>query len=65
MQAVSEVLSSLNKIAIAPSDLIAALTDGGMPTHPDEFESRFKNYLNGLLKGKERKNARIFVEDEE
>jgi len=63
VQAVNEVLSSLHKIAIAPSDLIAALTDGGMPTHPDEFESRFKNYLNGLVKGKERKNARIFVED--
>jgi len=63
VEAVSEVLSSLNKIAIAPSDLIAVLTSGGMPTNPDELEIRFKDYLGDLLKGKDRKNVRIFIEE--
>jgi hypothetical protein len=63
VQSVSEVLSSLNKIEIAPSDLIAALTDGGMPITADEFEYRFNVYLSQQLKGKERKNIRIVIED--
>jgi len=34
-----------------------------MPVTPDEFESRFKAYLNQELKGKDRKNIRIVIEE--
>ena len=63
VQAINEVLSNLSKVAISPVDLMAVLTQPGTPATPDDIEQRFKDYLSGLLKGKDRKNVRIVVEE--
>jgi Family of unknown function (DUF6079) len=63
IQAINEVLSNLSKIAISPAELVAALKQDGTPATSDDIEQRFKIYLNGLLKGEDRKNVRIVLEE--
>lgn len=63
IQAINEVLSNLSKIAISPVDLVAVLMQDGTPATPDDIEQRFKTYLSSLLKGEDRKNVRIVVEE--
>ena len=63
IQAINEVLSNLSKIAISPVDLVKVLMQDGTPATPDDIEQRFKTYLSSLLKGEDRKNVRIVVEE--
>ena len=65
IQSLNEALSNLNPVEITTADLAAALLAGGSPMTPDEMEQRFKDYLSGLTKGKDRKSVRIILEQEQ
>ena len=62
VNAVSEVLSGLQKVPIKLTDLGEALLVGGSPATRKEVEQRFKDYLDGLTRGKEPGKVRMVLE---
>ena len=62
IKALNDVLKGLLKVIVSQDDLIAALTEGGIPATPTELRSRFENYLEQVTKGKEPEKVRIVVE---
>lgn len=62
IQALSEVLSGLQKVPVKTEDLRAALLSGGSPATPAEMKKRFEDYLDELTKGKEPAKVRIVLE---
>lgn len=62
IDALSEVLSGLQKVPVKTADLRAALLSGGSPATPDELKKRFEGFLDELTKGKEPGKVRIVLE---
>ncbi len=62
IQALSEVLSGLQKVQVKAADLREALLSGGSPVTPSEIKKRFEDYLDELIKGKEPGKVRIVLE---
>jgi len=62
IQALSEVLSGLQKVIVKLADLRAVLLAGGAPATPAEMRKRFEEYLDKLTKGKEPGKVRIVLE---
>jgi hypothetical protein len=62
IQAVKEALTGLERVTIPPEDILMALTEGGMPCTVQEFEKRFRNFVNQKLEGTNPNKARIIVE---
>lgn len=62
IQALSEVLSGLEKVSVKIDDLRMALLSGGSPVTPAEMRKRFDNYLDTLTKGKDSDKVRIVLE---
>ena len=62
IQALSEVLSGLEKVSVKIDDLRTALLSGGSPVTPAEMKKRFENYLDTLTKGKDSDKVRIVLE---
>ena len=62
IQALSEVLSGLEKVSIKIDDLRIALLTGGSPVTLAEMKKRFDNYLDTLTKGKDSDKVRIVLE---
>lgn len=62
IQALSEVLSGLEKVSVKIDDLRMALLSGGSPVTLAEMRKRFDNYLDTLTKGKDSDKVRIVLE---
>ena len=62
IQALSEVLSGLEKVSVNIDNLRTALLSGGSPVTPAEMRKRFENYLHTLTKGKDSDKVRIVLE---
>ncbi len=62
VKALQEVLSGLEKVAVSTGTIAAALTKGGMPCTPQQFEDRFGQYVKSLTKGKDTAKVRIVLE---
>lgn len=62
IQALSEVLSGLQKVPLKTADLRAALLSGGSPATPAEMKKRFEEYLDGLIRGKEPGKVRMVLD---
>ncbi len=62
IQALSEVLSGLEKVSIKIDDLRTALLSGGSPVTPTEMKKRFENYLYTITMGKDSDKVRIVLE---
>ena len=62
IQALSEVLSGLEKVSVNIDNLRTALLSGGSPVTPAEMKKRFENYLHTLTKGKDSDKVRIVLE---
>jgi hypothetical protein len=62
IQALSEVLSGLQKVPIKTAELRAALLSGGSPATPAEMKKRFEDYMDELTRGKEPGKVRIVLE---
>ncbi len=62
VKALQEVLSGLLKVSLPPSQLQAALAEGGMPCTVDELKERFERYLASLIKGMDASKVRVVIE---
>ena len=62
VQAIMEVLSGLDKVAVDINELKSALLAGGAPVTPDEMKKRFNKFVDTLTKGKEPGKVRIVLE---
>ena len=62
IDALREVFSDLQKVPVKLEDLRAALLSGGSPATPDEMKTRFEDYLDELIRGKEPRKVRIVLE---
>lgn len=61
IQDLNTVLSGMKKVAIDAGRVADALRAGG-PATPDEFFTRFQQFLDAELAGKDRKSARLVIE---
>jgi hypothetical protein len=59
IQAVQEVLSGLERVALIGSKLLEALQHGGLPATPSEIRRRFNEYIDKLLVGKDERKIRL------
>ncbi|MGC9423807.1 DUF6079 family protein [Vibrio sp.] len=62
IQAMSEVLSGLQKVPVKTDEIRKALLAGGSPATPGEMKKRFEKYLDELTKGKDPEKVRIVLE---
>jgi len=62
VKALQEVLSGLEKVVVTTGGVATALTKGGMPCTPQQFEDRFGQYVKSLTKGKDATKIRIVLE---
>lgn len=62
VQALKEVLSGLQKVAIDRDALHDALVAGGSPATPEELRNRFDEFLGKLTKGKDPGKVRVVLE---
>ena len=62
IDALQEALSGLTKVAVSIDELRNALLAGGSPITLAEMKRRFEEYLDSLVRGKERSKVRIVLE---
>ena len=62
IQALSDVLSDLQKVPVRSDDLRGALLAGGSPATPAEMKKRFEEYLDKLTTGRDPRKVRIVLE---
>jgi len=55
-------LSGLVKIPVKRDDLQQALFVGGSPATMEEIEERFRQFVDDLTKGKDKKKVRLVLE---
>lgn len=61
VEAIKQALEGLEQVAIDPSEILLALTDGEMPCTIPEIERRFRQFIEGQTQGKNPNNLRIIV----
>jgi hypothetical protein len=62
VQTVKEALTGLERVAVAPEDILMALTEGGMPCTLQDLLSRFRRFVEQQTEGKDPNRVRIVVE---
>ena len=62
INALSDVLSGLQKVPVTSDDLRSALLAGGSPATPAEMKKRFEEYLDTITRGKEPGKVRIVLD---
>ncbi len=61
LSGVENTLQGLEVIAVDGADYLLALTQPGMPCTPEELEKRIREFLQGILEGKDRRKVRIQI----
>ena len=62
IRALQDVLSGLQKVTLTSSDLLNALSEGGLPCTVADLRERFDRYVANLTKGKDASKVRIVIE---
>jgi hypothetical protein len=62
IHALQDVLSGLQKVTLTSSDLLNALSEGGLPCTVADLRERFDRYVANLTKGKDASKVRIVIE---
>lgn len=62
IQAIKEIFTGLQRVAITEKELREALTSGGLPVTPEEIKRRFENFLAEKIRGKDPGRVRIVLE---
>jgi hypothetical protein len=62
VQTVKEALAGLERVAVPPEDILAALVDGGMPCTVPELEVRFNRLVKKLVADKDPGRVRIVID---
>src|SRR2546425_318435 len=60
-QGFQNALAGLTPITVSPSDLLAALGDGNAPCTVDLFRSRFEDFVQNMVRGKEVSKVRFII----
>lgn len=62
IKALKDVLSGLVRVVVKTDNLGRILSDGGVPSTPEDMKKRLEDYLNQLTRGKEPDKVRIVLE---
>ena len=62
IDALQDALHGLEKVTIDGTDFLLALTKQGMPCTPEDFHSRFRDFVSKYVKGKDPEKVRIQIE---
>ncbi|RJF76300.1 DUF6079 family protein [Rhodopseudomonas palustris] len=62
LKALQEVLGGLQPVKFGGADLLAALSEGGLPCTVSDLKERFDRYIANLTKGKDASKVRIIIE---
>lgn len=62
VQGMQTALSGLIAIAVKPTDLLDALSDGGAPCTVEQIQTRFEKFLQKLTQGKEQAKVRLVID---
>lgn len=61
--AANQALRGIQTLTIDTTALTAALKTGGMPCTLDEMARRFSNFLSTQMRGHDRNNTRLTIDD--
>ncbi len=62
VDSVNKALRGLQTVTFAPNQLVAALSDGGMPCTAAELEQRFARFMRTVMGGYDPRNTRLTIE---
>jgi hypothetical protein len=65
VQGMQTALGGLIPIVVRPAELLAALSDSDAPSTADQLESRFRDFLEKITRGKEQIRVRLIVKRSE
>ena len=65
IQGIQAALSGLTPITIKPGNLLGSLGDSSAPCTVDEFRSRFDQFVQDMIRGKDVSKIRIVIEKDE
>ncbi len=61
VQVIQSALSGLTPIDVSSADLLASLSDGGAPCTVEQFRSRFEDFVQSMVRGKDVSKIRIVI----
>jgi hypothetical protein len=61
VQGIQQALAGLIPIVVRPAELLAALSDSDAPSTADQLESRFRDFLEKITRGKEQVRVRLII----
>ena len=64
IDALAEALAGLEKVAVRPAELCAALAPDGAPSTPADMVKRLASWLEERVGGRDASKARIVLEEE-
>jgi Family of unknown function (DUF6079) len=62
VQGIQNALSGLTPIGVKPADLLSSLSDGSAPCTVEQFRSRFEDFVQNMVRGKDVNKVRIIIE---
>jgi len=62
VQGIQNALSGLTPIGVKPADLLSSLGDGSAPCTVEQFRSRFEDFVQEMIRGKDVNKVRIVIE---
>jgi hypothetical protein len=65
VQGMQTALGGLIPIVVRPAELLAALSDSDAPSTADQLESRFREFLEKITRGKEQVRVRLIIKRSE
>jgi hypothetical protein len=65
VQGIQQALSGLVAIAVKPTELVDALSEGGGPCTIEQLRSRFEAFIQRITRGKEPPKLRLVIEPDE
>lgn len=65
VQGIQQALAGLIPIVVRPAELLAALSDSDAPSTADQLESRFRDFLEKITRGKEQVRVRLIIKRSE
>ena len=62
VQGIQNALSGLTPIGVNPADLLSSLSESNAPCTVEQFRSRFENFVQDMIRGKDVNKVRIVIE---
>ncbi len=62
VQGIQNALSGLTSIGVKPGELLSSLSESNAPCTVEQFRSRFENFVQDMIRGKDVNKIRIVIE---